>query len=227
MRDLLTDPISRPDELGSPIPPSPHAVSVALPRWQDVVDYEEDKPEVVERLQSGYPRFVIHEMVRALARRIGGDRPCLPFPSAATAAACVRFLLVQANVSATVVPHGGVWGVVTSDRGAAALRAFWQHTGVIVSTRRAGALLAGRRETDEGVAARAALGRHLAELYDCAPTDVFLAPTGMAAQFAALRAVMTRSPGLPTAQLGFPYVDSLKLQQKLGHGAVLLHDLGS
>ena len=112
MRDLLTDPISRPDELGCPIPPSPHAVSVALPRWQDVVDYEENKPDVVERLQSGYPRFVIHERVRALARRIGGDQPCLPFPSAATAAACVRFLQVQANVPASVVPGGGVWGRV-------------------------------------------------------------------------------------------------------------------
>jgi cystathionine gamma-synthase len=36
--------------------------------------------------------------------------------------------------------------------------------------------------------------------------------------------VMARTPGRPTAQLGFPYVDSLKLQQKFGHGAVLLPD---
>jgi cystathionine gamma-synthase len=59
----------------------------------------------------------------------------------------------------------------------------------------------------------------------CAPDDVFLAPTGMAAQFAALRACQTRRPGLRTAQFGFPYVDTLKLQQKLGAGAHLLHDL--
>ena len=43
----------------------------------------------------------------------------------------------------------------------------------------------------------------------------------MAAQYAALRAVMSRSPGQSTAQLGFPYVDTLKLQQKLGHGGLL------
>ena len=54
---------------------------------------------------------------------------------------------------------------------------------------------------------------------------MFLAPTGMTAQLAALRAVMQRSPGLPTAQLGFPYVDTLKLQQEIGHGATLLHNL--
>jgi cystathionine gamma-synthase len=225
MRDLLTDPICRADDLGCPIPPSVHAVSVALPRWQNVVDYEEDRPELLRRLRSGYPRFVIHDVVRTLAQRIGGEQPCLPFPSAGTAAACVGYLRAQADASASVVPHGGVWGVVTAEKGATALREFWQHAGVIVSTRRALAELAGRRETGDGAAARAALREHLALLYDCASSDVFLTPTGMAAQFAALRAVMARSPGSQTAQLGFPYADSLKLQQKLGHGAVLLHDL--
>jgi len=47
----------------------------------------------------------------------------------------------------------------------------------------------------------------------------------MAAQFAALRAADQRTPGRPTAQLGFPYVDTLKLQQKLGSGGVLLNSL--
>ena len=69
--------------------------------------------------------------------------------------------------------------------------------------------------------------RQLAGFYGCAEDDVFLAPTGMAAQFAALQAVRQRTPGRPTAQLGFPYVDTLKLQQKLGQGGILLHHLGS
>jgi cystathionine gamma-synthase len=69
------------------------------------------------------------------------------------------------------------------------------------------------------------LRRQLAGFYDCHETDVFLAPTGMASVFAALRAVCERVPGRPTAQLGFPYVDTLKLQQKLGAGGILLHHL--
>ena len=36
-RNLLEDPIFAATELGKPIPDSPHAVSVALPRWQDVL----------------------------------------------------------------------------------------------------------------------------------------------------------------------------------------------
>jgi cystathionine gamma-synthase len=49
----------------------------------------------------------------------------------------------------------------------------------------------------------------------------------MAAEFAALQAVLARAPGRPTAQLGFPYVDTLKLQQKFGPGGILLHHLDS
>ena len=49
----------------------------------------------------------------------------------------------------------------------------------------------------------------------------------MAAQFAALRAVQRRAPGLPTGQLGFPYVDTLKLQRKFGRDGILLHALES
>jgi hypothetical protein len=53
-------------------------------------------------------------------------------------------------------------------------------------------------------AIRQSLRRQLAGFYDCAEDDVFLAPTGMAAQFAALQAVIQRTPGQPTALLGFP-----------------------
>ena len=226
-RDLLHHPIWQAAQLGQPIPQSTHAVSVALPRWQDVVGYEEKKPEVMSRLQCGYPRFVVHRLVMELARRIGGQQACLPFPSENSATLCAEFVRRQSGESARVARHGGVFGAITSEAGSLALKAFWQHTGLIVPTRQAEAVLAGRRDTPEAEAARGALRQELAGVYHCAPDDVFLAPTGMAAQFAALRAVMQRSPGRPTAQLGFPYVDTLKLQQKLGHGGTLLHNLAA
>jgi cystathionine gamma-synthase len=226
-RDLLQQPVWRAEDLGRPLPDSPHAVSVALPRWEDVVGYEEKRPAVLNRLQSGYPRFVIHPLVQELARRLGGTAPCLPLPSAGSAEQCAAFIRGQSGETARVTPCSGVFGVVTTEAGAAALRAFWQHTGLIVSTRQAEAVLAGRSESVDAEAARQALRRQLAALYHCGEEDVFLTPTGMAAQYAALRVVMERSPRRPTAQLGFPYVDTLKLQQKLGHGGRLLHDLNS
>ena len=226
-RDLLKNPVWQANELGHPIPDSTHAVSVALPRWQDVVGYEEKKPEVMSRLKCGYPRFVIHPLVMELVRRIAGAQPCLPFPSAQSAELCAQFIKAQSGETAKIIPHSGVFGVVTSEAGSLALKAFWQHTGLIVPTRQAEAVLAGRRDSADGDTARRRLREQLAGLYHCTEDDVFLAPTGMAAQFAALRAVMARSPGRPTAQLGFPYVDTLKLQQKLGHGGTLLHNLAT
>ena len=223
--DLLCNPLWRPEDLGRPIPDSPHAVSMALPRWQDVVGYEEKAPAVMARLTSGYPRFVVHPLVQELARRLGEGAPCLPFPSARAAEMGAAFVRRSGGEPAKALAQNGLHAVVTTASGHLTLRAFWQHTGLIVCTRQAEAQLAGRREPPDAATARRSLRRQLAGWYDCTEDDVFLAPTGMAALFAALQAVNQRSPGCPTAQLGFPYVDTLKLQDKLGHGGVLLHRL--
>ena len=224
-RDLIRDPLWRAAELGRPIPESPHAVSVALPRWEDVVGYEEGRPEVIGRLAGGYPRFVIHPLVKTLAERLGGRAPCLPFPSSRAAQMCANFIRRSSGERVEIVAAHGLHGVRTSEVGAPFLKAFWQHTGMIVSSRQAEAVLAGRAREKDGAAVRHSLRQQLAGFYDCAPDDVFLTPSGMAAQFAALQTVTRRRPGQPTAQLGFPYVDNLKLQEKLGGGGILLHDL--
>jgi len=47
--------------VGSAVPPyTPHAVSVSLPKWRDVVGYEEGDKRVLDAMLSGYPRFFIH-----------------------------------------------------------------------------------------------------------------------------------------------------------------------
>ena len=45
MRDLIKNPVWQKSELGFPLPDSKHAVSVALPTWNDVIDYEEKNPK--------------------------------------------------------------------------------------------------------------------------------------------------------------------------------------
>lgn len=211
--------------LGHPIPNSPHAVSVSLPRWQDVIGYEEKAPEVMSQLRTGYPRFVIHPAVQQLGRELGQGQPCLPFPSEATARLCAEFVSQSTGAPARVLSRQPLHAVLTTDGGAPALRAFWQHTGLIVSSRQAEAFLAGQPENPDAAAIRRALRQQLAGLYDCGEQDVFLTPSGMAALWTALRVVQRQSPGRPTLQLGFPYVDTLKLQQKLGHGGHLAHEL--
>ena len=225
--DLLRYPAWRAEQLGQPIPGSAHGVSMALPRWQDVVGYEEKSAAVTARLTSGYPRFVVHPLVQELAKRLADGGPCLPFPSLRAAESAAAYVRRAAGADPRLLAKDGVYGVAAEGAGNTALHAFWQHAGLIVSSRQAEAILAGRRAASDAELIRRSLRQQLAGFYDCAEEDVFLTPSGMAAQYAALRATMERAPGQRTAQLGFPYVDTLKLQQKLGHGGILLHRLAN
>jgi len=51
--------------LGNSIPPDlPHAISVSLPKWEDVVGYEIGEKRVVDKMVTGYPRFFIHKDIQ-------------------------------------------------------------------------------------------------------------------------------------------------------------------
>ncbi|KAJ3088350.1 hypothetical protein HK102_008967 [Quaeritorhiza haematococci] len=52
--------------------------------------------------------------------------------------------------------------------------------------------------------------------------DVFLFPTGMSAIYNAHKAVRKLFPGKKSVQFGFPYLDTLKIQQKFGPGCYFL-----
>ena len=60
---LRKHPLWRAGDLGRPVPDSPHAISMCLPRWRDVIGYEERDPETMKHLQNGYPRFLYHPLV--------------------------------------------------------------------------------------------------------------------------------------------------------------------
>jgi cystathionine gamma-synthase len=212
--------MSRP--LGAPLPDAPHAVSVSLPRWADVVGYEEGDPAVLAALAAGYPRFVLHPAVRALADRLLGSHgqqgeQVLPFPTPGAAARCLAHL-ARAGHAGRAVAADGVTAVYFRADAAAVARQAWQHAGEIVSSRQAEAVLAGRPASPLGPAAKAQLREQLGDLAGVPAAEVRLFPSGMAAIAQALRLVLALHPGRPTAQLGFPYVDTLKLQERIGAG---------
>ncbi|KAG6276720.1 hypothetical protein E4U47_007990 [Claviceps purpurea] len=131
-REILDDPSSFPQlqamaameknlmtaSLGQPLPPGdPHAVSVSLPRWKDTVGWARRDPNVLSRLETGYPRFFIHGLVDKLAAHLlqwamrtstqWDTRPsemsrdkngvrsrllAMAFPHAQTACLCVEYL---------------------------------------------------------------------------------------------------------------------------------------
>jgi cystathionine gamma-synthase len=50
-----------------------HAVSVSLPTWADNVGYEEGEKRVVEKMETGYPRFFVHRTIQKVSSIIQVD----------------------------------------------------------------------------------------------------------------------------------------------------------
>ena len=230
-RALMDAPLWRAEDLGRPIPDSEHAVSVAMPHWAHAVGYEEGDPAVVDRLACGYPRFVYHPLVVALAaaletRFAGPGEFCLPLPSRRAAAAAAAYLAkggVERGVEGARIEAAGMHGVfalVAPVAGAARAMAYWQHTGRIVSSRLAAAML--RDGTDDGQAGAAAkqnIKAQLAAVYDVPGDHIYIFGTGMDAVTTAHELGLAAKPGARSVQYGFPYVDVLKVQQEFGPGA--------
>jgi cystathionine gamma-synthase len=223
MPDLRTAPLWRPEDLGRPIPDSPHAVSACLPTWRDNVAYEENDPRVHDKLRTGYPRFVYNEFCRRLFAERGRSRPddetCIACPSARVAERLARFIERRCRRSGRIHADavGGVYVVSIPKDAAAAAKAWWQHCGEGISSRQAEAVLTGAAAPDAG-AAKQTLRRRLAALYGVDDFAVWLFPTGMNAQFTVHRALLKLFPDRRSVQFGFPYVDTLKVQQLFGPG---------
>ena len=67
----MSDSIFQPIICGETLPPNNiHAVSVSMPTLQDVIDYEEQTPEILEKITIAYPRFVMHPYLKILAKFI-------------------------------------------------------------------------------------------------------------------------------------------------------------
>ncbi|GAA5981766.1 hypothetical protein JCM10908_004601 [Rhodotorula pacifica] len=151
-----------PSRVGDLVPAlTPHAVSVALPKWQDNVDYEEGAQRIKDAMTSGYPRFFIHHQIQQLAdlatSRFGRDGPdgkeaCILLPTETTARSCSAFLSSRekpvtsrvqswAIQSATPVADGKrsrvvtVWACFFPASEFAVAKQYWQHTGEGISSR--------------------------------------------------------------------------------------------
>jgi len=219
---LLTAPKWRPEDLGAPLPDSIHANSVCLPEWQDVVDYEEKNPRVIERLQAGYPRFVIPppcvQFLQECRNRFAREGElCHAYPSERSANRCVEMIRRWSGAEARIEPWGDerVFVVCFPESAQVAALKYWRHTGDGISSRRAEALLKGRKNRDS-YEARSRLQSRIAD-YAGVPADcVYLFKSGMSAIYALYRAVTRLQPEGACVQFGFPYVDTLKIQQDFG-----------
>ncbi len=229
MTDLLRHPLWQADSLGTPLPDDEFGVSVSLPLWRHVIGYEEKDPEVVAKFRSGYPRFccppAIGRLFEAAERELAGPgERCLVFPRASHAQRCLEFIAREGFAGRALTWRDlgvAVFPAVAHE----VARRFWRFCGEVVSTRQAAHALGERVDeatADQGHAANQAIRQRLADLAGQPVEDVFLFPSGMAANYAVHRMLTAVFPGRKTVQLDFPYVDVLKLQQMFGSGAHFL-----
>lgn len=224
------------------MPDTLHAVSVSLPAWVDVIGYEEKEPRVLDALRACYPRFVFHPLVREVfshAERelCGPGEKCLILPSYRAAELCGEFLGETGSIYGLLAPEEERFGavgphaIVFPISALPKAKCFWQHTGYILSSRAAEWLLAGKNpapaDNEETL-----LKKRIAGLSGADAEDVYLFPGGMAAIFTAHQALQALDPGKKTIQLGFPYVDTLKIQEKFGEEVIFIpesaaHDLAA
>jgi len=245
MRDLIVDPLHAAGDLGRPIPDSPHAVSVCLPTWESVIGYEEGDPAVTDRMEAGYPRFFCHPQVTELfgkvAREKGGPREkALVFPTPEAAMAASDWILLKEDVGGVSVRRlhddkddaTEATAILFPAEAERTARLYWRFSGQGVSSRLAEALLAGwqapefRAAEADGAPAREAVRARLAALTSQPANHVFLFSSGMAGVHAVQRALGVLRPGRRTAQLGFPYVDVLKVQEEFGAGVEFIPGTG-
>lgn len=239
MTDPLTNPLWKPTDLGFPIPNSPHAASVCLPTWDDNIQYEEGNPRVLNAMQTGYPRFVFHPFCEQLfdecRQQFADDQEdCLVFPSAQSAQQFQHFLKEQTleeqspeeqKTTARIEPFCDekLFAAIFPKSARNTAKLAWQHYGNGISSRQAESHFNEKNSTQSSLAnhecPKQTLKNRIAELTNANPDDVYLFPNGMNAIATVHNAMRQIFPERHSAQFGFPYVDTLKLLEKIGPGA--------
>lgn len=225
-RNLSANPAWQEEDLGLPLPDSPHACSVCLPTWDSIIGYEEGREKVTKRMQTGYPRFFKHPTVERLfaaakAEVASEHEEVIVLPTRASVQRAHRWVERMAETAVRITSFHGLQVLVVPTKAKKEADYYWRFTGEVVSSRQAQDFLdGGMREGSKSHL----IARSLSKYTGAAPEDTFIFSSGMSAVTSVLRALPGLHDGKKTLQLEFPYVDCLKVQEHFGHGVVYLNE---
>ena len=235
-------PISSVPEVGGRIPAdSVHAVSVSLPRVSDVIGYEEKISETMSRIQSGYPRFVAHPYVTAIVDYFQNlshsDRPCVVVSSDAAAEDLFSWSGYRGKVHC-IEEDGIVAFPLPEDESLSShLLSYIQHTGCLVSSRRAEDFLLARNlissvQKEDRITEQPGqrVSEEMARLNAVPSKDAILSVSGMNSVYAAFRAMhelQKRKGRTVWIQLGWLYVDNIRIVEKFTEDPVVIYQMDS
>ena len=230
MRDLLKKPIWKNLELGYSIPDSIHAISVALPTWNDVINYEEKNQECMKSLKSIYPRFGLNPLVKKLCKKVKKEshlynQSIWPYPNEIVALKAKKFC--DRNTSqeySSIEIRNDLAFLITKETASIYAKSFWQHTGLGISSRVAAIELGIENCPPKSYVNESyqIIKNRISKSTKTNSNDIHLTSSGMSALHTSLEIIYKLFPDKPTLQIGFPYVDVLKLPMNIFHGAKLV-----
>ena len=203
-----------------------HAVSVSMPKLQDVIDYEEGYGEAIEKIKSGYPRFMMHPYLKILAKHI---------QSKYKISSDFEVVLLSSQNSVELVSDkyyiynkieiNEPFGVILVRNGTTQLQnvlTFIQHVGCNLSSRFAedylfdlGLIDIKHNEILENeIEAESIVLNTLSKAYNQPTKNISLAPSGMNAIYSvvkALRSIQRRNGRDILVQLGWLYLDTMNI----------------
>ena len=223
-------------ECGQTLPPNNiHAVSVSMPNLQDVIDYEEQTPEILEKIKSAYPRFVMHPYLRILANHIKVKYQVPDY---------FEVVLLSSKKAVDVVAHkyyiynkipyfdqdmnkyiNEPFGVILVRKNSRQLKKvlqFIQHVGYNLSSRLAEDYLCNigllkdkqNEELYEDDDAKDEIIKTLAKAYEQPTQNISLAPSGMNAVYSAIKgakSIGAKNGRTIIVQLGWLYLDTMNI----------------
>ncbi|MCH6255419.1 aminotransferase class I/II-fold pyridoxal phosphate-dependent enzyme [Puniceicoccaceae bacterium K14] len=216
--------------LGQRIPNSIHAVSVSLPTMADVIGYEEKRPEVLDKIQSGYPRFVTHPFLLKIETYWKSlfDSPNSRIWLTSSEKIARSLQTHLGDERSKYLSHGGISGVRLPEDETPNQKAklYLQHIGGLLSSRQAEDYLASngieqfsekeeRYQGDSEVLIKSILAP---DLGNPSPDSILLANSGMNAFFAAYQAInkIQSAYGKKSwIKLGWLYTDTMRILDKL------------
>ena len=230
MRDIINYPIWEKSDLGHPLPDNKHAVSVALPTWKDVVDYEEQKPRCIKALKSIYPRFGFNPLLKDLTRETvfqNSLRDCIawPYPNEYLAKKAKSFCDKKTNIKKSYLEKKqSLTFLITKGDASNYARIFWQHSGLGASSREAAINLGIESAPSKSLVKDSyrKIVNRISKFTSVNSDYIHLTSSGMSALHTGLEIIYKIFPKKPTLQIGFPYVDVLKLPMNIFYGSTLI-----
>ena len=203
-----------------------HAVSVSMPKLQDVIDYEEGFGEAIDKIKSGYPRFTMHPYLRILAKHIKekykvSDSYEVVLLSSQKAVDILSDKYYIHNKIEITEP----FGVILVRNGTCQLQRvlmFIQHVGYNLSSRFAEEYLYNiglinvkhKEELEKEEFAFDLVVSTLAKAYNQPKENITLAPSGMNAMYGVVKGIKNiqrRNGRNILVQLGWLYLDTMNI----------------